>query len=135
MKRLLPLLLPLLLLTASCVREARIDEELILSEIPCLQIKGKRIHTYDPANWQLAWNASLHRFRAGNDNMSEYFVLTCSDTPAEAGQSLDVSLSWTQNNGIQQRSLPLKVEKISDDGTVWLWNGKESIGAVVRILQ
>ena len=48
---------------------------------------------------------------------------------------MTASLTWFQNYEVQKRDgIPFKVEKIADDGTVWLWNGKESIGAVVRIL-
>lgn len=133
MKRLLPFLL-LTVLAPACTREVRIDPALAESEAPCLHVKGKMVYMHDDNTGQLAYNATEHRFRAGNDNMSEYFSVTCSETPIETGQTVQAGVVWTQGTGNQSRQLSFRVEKVNAEGTVWLWNGKEGIGAVVRIL-
>lgn len=135
MKRFLPLLLCLVAAVA-CIGEARIDGELLQSDVPCLKVKGKMVHLYDEATGQLGHNATLHQFRVGTDNMSDFFILTCDQEPREAGQTLSATLYWTQDHNVQKREgLALRVEAVESDGTVRLWNGKESIGAVVRILR
>ena len=135
MKRIL-LLLCLLPVIGACIFEARIDDELIGSDTPCLKVKGRMVFLYDEATCQLGYTPALHEFRTGNDDMSDFFILRCDMTPKEAGQTVTASLTWLQNYEVQKRDgLTFKVEKVTDDGTVWLWNGRESIGAVVRILR
>lgn len=135
MKR-LSLLLALSLGLSACIFEARIDDGLIATDTPCLKVKGKVIFLFDEGTGQLSYNPTRHEFRTGDDSMSDYFIVTCDDTPREAGQHLTASLIWFQNYNVQRKDgLSMKVEKITDDGTVWLWNGRESIGAVVRILR
>lgn len=135
MKRILPLLLCLLPALSACIFEARIDDELIGSDTPCLKVKGRMAFLYDEATGQLGYVPARHEFRTGNDDMSDFFILRCDTAPKEEGQTVTASLTWFQNYEVQKRDgIPFKVEKITDDGTVWLWNGKESIGAVVRIL-
>ena len=135
-RKALLLLLLAALLAVSCIHEARVDSELLATDVPCLKVKGKMVHLYDEANGQLGYNASLHQFRVGTDNMSDFFILTCDREPREAGERVTATLYWTQDYNVQRREgIELKVEQVDADGTVRLWNGKESIGAVVRILR
>ena len=119
----------------SCNENKHMESALLEQETVCLQIKGKMVHRFDSATSQLGYNASKKQFRMGNDDMSEYFIITCSDIPAREGQSVTANLEWTQNNSIQKKTgVSFNVEKSSSDGTVWLWSRKEGIAAILHRL-
>jgi len=136
MKRIALYILSGLLLSAlfSCGRVAEMDAALLESETLCLKIKDRMIFTFDEETHQTGYNATLHQFRMGNDDMSEYVVLTCSGALV-SGKAVEASMEWTVNNSIQTHDgISFKVEKMSDDGTVWLWSATDRIAAVVKIL-
>ena len=99
-----------------------------------LMVKGKMVFTFSEGEGQLGYNATLKQFRAGNDDMTDYFVLTCGDLPRQQGQELRADLHWTEGNSTKSKSITFKVEKMDGTGLVWLWNAKDKTGAVVKIL-
>ena len=136
MKKIARLLLAGLLLAGllSCGRTAEMDPDLLQSETLCLKIKDRLVFTFDDDFHQAAYNPSLHQFRMGNDDMSEYVVLTCSEAIV-SGKTVTANMEWTANNSIQKHEgIAFKAEKISDDGTVWLWSSSDRIAAIVKIL-
>ena len=99
-----------------------------------LMVKGKMVFTFSEGEGQLGYNASLQQFRAGNDDMTGYFVLTCDNLPRQQGQELRADLRWTESNSTKSKSITFMVEKMDGTGLVWLWNAKDKTGAVVKIL-
>jgi len=128
-------ILPLLLLLVSCKPKVEMDPGLYASDTVSLMVKGKSVFTYDEGTMQLGFNRTLGQFRAGNDDMSSFFVLTCSEIPREEGQEIKADLQWTSGSSVKTSSgLTFKVEKYESTGLVWLWSAADKTGVVVKIL-
>ena len=124
-----------LLLGTGCKEKVEMDMEMYNSDQVSLMVKGKKVFTYTEGTCQLGYNPSLRQFRAGNDDMTSFFVLTCSDLPRQEGQEFRADLQWTSGNSVKSSSgITLKVEKMDGAGLVWLWNATDKTGAVVKIL-
>ena len=133
-------LIAILILSATGCREkenAGMDSGMYESNQVCLMVKGKLVFTFDEGEDQLAFNRTLKQFRAGNDEMTSFFVLACTnELPRTKGQEIRANLRWTSGNSIKSSDgLTFKVEKYEDNtGLVWLWNSADKTGAVVKIL-
>lgn len=131
-------LIAILILTATGCREKEnpgMDSGMYESNQVCLMVKGKLVYTFDEGEGQLAFNRTLKQFRAGNDDMTSYFVLTCSEIPRTKGQEIKGSIQWTSGSSVKSSgNLVFKVEKYEDTGLVWLWDSTDKTGAVVKIL-
>ena len=129
-------IIALVILCSGCNKKrVEMDLDMYNSDQVCLMVKGKRVFTFDEGNGQLGYNRTLKQFRAGNDDMTSFFVLTCKDTPRTQGQELKADLQWTSGNSVKTSGgLTFKVEKYSDTGLVWLWNSADKTGAVVKTL-
>ena len=133
-------LLHIILLTAlavltACEKKVEMDPELYNSDQVSLMVKGKKVFTFTEGTMQLGYNRSLRQFRAGNDDMTSYFVLTCSEPPTAKGQEIRAEIKWTSGSSVKTSSgLTFKVEKYEDTGLVWLWCAADKTGAVVKIL-
>ncbi len=131
-------LIAILILTATGCREKEnpgMDSGMYESNQVCLMVKGKLVYTFDEGEGQLAFNRTLKQFRAGNDDMTSYFVLTCSEAPRSQGQEIRADIQWTSGSSVKSTNgLTFKVEKYDNTGLVWLWNSTDKTGAVVKIL-
>ena len=129
-------IIALVLLCSGCnKKKVEMDLDMYNSDQVSLMVKGKRVFTFDESTGQLGYNRSLKQFRAGNDDMTSFFVLTCKDTPRTQGQELKADLQWTSGNSVKSSGgITFKVEKYSDTGLVWLWSSADKTGAVVKIL-
>ena len=136
MRKYLPILALLVLAFTGCDnKKVEMDLDMYNSEQVSLMVRGKKVFVFDELNGQLAYNRTLRQFRAGNDDMSNYFVLTCSDLPREEGQEIRADLQWKSDNAVKNTSgVTLKVEKYDGTGLVWLWNATDKTGAIVKIL-
>lgn len=137
MRKSLPiiLLLSILLLGTGCKKKVEMDLDMYNSEQVSLMVKGKKVFSYDEGDGQLAYNRSLRQFRAGNDDMTSFFIITCSDLPRQEEQEITADIQWTSGSSLKtSRGIRLKVEKYDGTGLVWLWNAADKTGAVVRIL-
>ena len=136
-KRSIQLLVLLLLaapLLSSCNRDGFDRSDFDITEV-CLKVRGSVVFAYTPGNSQMALNRGRKEFRAGTDTMSDYFLLRLSELPQETGQVLTGTLKWTTSDDIVSRTgLSFKVERVADDGTVWLWNASQKITVVMRLL-
>jgi len=133
LRYILLLILPLLL--AGCQPKVDMDPGLYESDNVSLMVKGKTVFTFDEQTMQLGFNRILRQFRAGNDDMSSYFILTCSELPREVGQELKADVQWTSGSSVKTASgLTFKVEKYDGTGLAWLWCAADKTGAVVKIL-
>lgn len=101
----------------------------------CLKVKGAVVYEYTAGASQMALNRGHKQFWAGSDTMSDYFLLRMSELPKEDGQVLTGNLQWTTDDDVVSRnSLSFKVERIADDGTVWLWCAAQQIMVVMKLL-
>ena len=133
MKRLIAIFLAVLCL-AGCQRGGKVEDEFLGNSDICLRIKGSTVFTYNPLTCQLAFNRRNCEFRVHTDTMSDYYCVTLDAIPSAVEQKIDGSLSWTSSSSILHKDCTFRVEKISSEGCVWLWNRKDRIGVVVKIL-
>ena len=97
-----------------------------------LEVKGRVVQNFNKSECQLTLNADRKEFRVGDDKMAEYYILQCNKVPAAKGETLNVNLSWTMSGSVQSREgLRFSVEKIGDDGRIWLWDAKDGIAAII----
>lgn len=135
MRKYLYIIALVLLCTGCHKKKVEMDLDMYNSNQVSLMVKGKKIFTFDEATGQLGYNRSLKQFRAGNDDMTSYFVLTCSELPRQEGQEITGNLQWgSGGSGKSSNGLTFKVEKYDDTGLVWLWSSADKTGAVVKIL-
>ena len=133
MKRLFPIFLVLMIGAVSC-RGPQMDEVLLESDDVLLKVNSTVVFSLAECDGQIGFCADRKTFRAGTDDMSEYFVLRCSELPSEEGQDLSAELRWTTATGIQQRIIKMKVQQIKG-GTIWLWAAQDKIAVIVKELQ
>lgn len=122
-----------MILLAACKEKIEMDPGLYASEQVSLMVKGKTVFSLDDG--QLAFNRTQRQFRAGNDDMSRRFTVTCKALPTQVGQEITADLEWTSGNTVKtQKGLIFKVEKYESTGLVWLWCATDKTGAVVKVL-
>lgn len=111
-------------------------EEFRSSDDIGLTIKGQDVIKYDDTYWQTGYDEQNITFRVNDDNMADFFVLKCHSFPVE-GQSVKADLSYTTDDDIKNKTgLTFDVTKTDDaTGKIWLWNKKNGIGAIVKILR
>ena len=128
-------ILALVLLFTGCKKKVEMNLDMYISNQVSLMVKGKKVFLYDDGTCQLGYNSSKRQFRAGNDDMTSYFVLTCSEAPRSQGQEIRADIQWTSGSSVKSTNgLTFKVEKYDNTGLVWLWNSTDKTGAVVKIL-
>ena len=94
-----------------CDKKVEMDLDMYNSEQVSLMVKGKKVFTFDEATGQLGYNRTLRQFRTGNDDMTSFFVLTCSELPREEGQEIRADIQWTSGSSVKTTSgIVLKVE-------------------------
>ena len=135
MRKSLYIIAGILLLGTGCKEKVDMDLEMYNSDQVSLMVKGKKVFTFSEGDGQLGYNGTLRQFRAGNDDMTSFFVLTCSELPRQEGQEIRAELKWTSGSSVKtSNNLVFKVEKYDNTGLVWLWNATDKTGAVVKIL-
>ena len=135
MRKYLYIIVLLSLLCSGCKEKVEMDLDMYNSDQISLMVKGKKVFTYSEGDGQLGFNRTLRQFRAGNDDMTSFFVLTCDELPRVEGQEIRAEIKWTSGSSVKtSSSLTLKVEKYEDTGLVWLWSSADKTGAVVKIL-
>lgn len=124
-----------LLLFPGCNRDGFNKSDFEITDV-CLKVKGTVVYSHVPGFSQMALNRGHKEFWAGTDTMSDYFLLSgMSELPRQNGQTLTASLKWTTDDDSPRLGgLTFKVERISDDGTVWLWCSAQKILVVMKLL-
>ena len=123
----------LVLLLAGCNGKIEMDPQLLTTDQVSLMVKGKMVFTLEDG--QLAYNRKLGQFRAGNDDMSRFFILTCRTSVLQEGQEVTADIQWTSGNTVKtQKGLVFKVEKYESTGLVRLWSAADKTGATVKVL-
>lgn len=112
-------------------------EEFSETENISLRIKGARILEYKAETHQLGFNREKCEFRVHDDDMADYFIITCDEMPSQTGQKVTADLKYTTPDDVKTRNgVEFEVTGIgTGDGRIWLWNQKYQIGAVVKALQ
>ena len=123
-----------ILVGTGCKEKVDMDLDMYNSEQVSLMVKGKKVFTYTEGTGQLAYNRTLRQFRAGNDDMTSFFVLTLDELPRQEGQEIRGGVQWTSGSSVKSTNLTFKVEKYDGTGLVWLWNAADKTGAIVKIL-
>lgn len=101
-----------------------------------LIVEGVPVLEYNPDTWQLSYIPSKHSFRASNDTMSQYYILALAGEPAEEGQKVLGSLTYSASSGVVRKpDLEFKVKRLDADGTLWLYASKKKVAVVVRLLK
>ena len=138
MRNYIPVIVLILFLTGCREKEKTemdMDPDIFNGSQVSLMVKGKRVFTFDEGTGQLGYNGTLRQFRAGNDDMTSFFVLTCGELPRTEGQEVRVTLQWTSGSAVKTSTgLNLKVMKYDNTGLVWLWNSADKTGAVVKTI-
>jgi len=133
MKRIFPIVIAIIL--CSCQQGGPYTEAFTANGTIRLEQKGEALCTYDPASYQLAFNREKGEFRVHTDNMSDYFILDLDQIPGEAGQQVTGTIIWTTETDIYtKREITLETAKLEGD-KIWLWNTKDRIGMVVKVLE
>ncbi len=110
-----------------------IDEILLKRQDISLTIKGEEIIVHDPETFQTGYNERSNTFRVFEDDLGNWFTLTCSERPSTEGQTLRADLKWTGSNTTRTRNgLSFRVERTDAGGYVWMWCDDEAIGIIVR---
>ena len=87
MRKYLYIIFLAVLACTGCKEKVEMDLDMYNSEQVSLMVKGKKVFTFDEGNGQLGFNRTLRQFRTGNDDMTSFFVLTCSELPREMKSS------------------------------------------------
>lgn len=116
--------------------EYDIEQILLTREDISLTMKGTEQIAYDPLDFQLGYNAAKNEFRVFDDEMANWYVLTCKTTPSDTGQEIKADLSWTTQSSTRTRNdLILTVEKTDSEGHFWMWCEDYAIGIVVKKIE
>ena len=111
------------------------DEILLPRTEISLTIKGEVAMEFFPATCQIGYNSDRNEFRLTNDSLSDWFIFRSDAVPTDVGQEVIASLEYTsQKNTKKLTDLTFSVEKIAQDGTVWLWNNDKKIGVIIKVL-
>lgn len=129
------LIVTMLILCTSCCRDYDINEILLKREDISMTIKGKEVMKYDPETFQIGHNAEKNEFRIFDDNLGNWFTITCRERPSTEGQNLKADLKWTSTSSTKsEKGLSFRVEKTDSQGHIWLWCEDEAIGIIVKEL-
>ena len=134
MRKYLAVIALLVLVGTGCKEKVDMDLDMYNSDQVSLMVKGKKVFTYTEGTGQLGYNRALRQFRAGNDDMTGFFVLTLDELPRQEGQEIRGGVQWTSGSSVKSTNLTFKVEKYDGTGLVWLWNAADKTGAIVKIL-
>ena len=134
MKRII-ILLGMVMVLTGCIEEKAMDTLLSESEI-CLDWKGDRQITYDSKDYQLAFNDKINEYRVYDDRLANWFTVRCSEKPCSEGQRLTADVSWTGKKSTKSYTArTFKVEKVDENGLVWLLSESDRIGIIIKNIQ
>lgn len=120
---------------SGCCRKHEPDPEFVTGDEIVLKIDGAVKVKYVPETFQLGFSPERKQFRVHDDNMTRFYILTCSELPDHVGQQIRCSLKYGINGEMSYKSgMSFEVEKMDEAGTVWLWCKKKNTGVSVRIL-
>lgn len=135
MKRLI-ILLTMAVLTVGCEFLVVSNEFLLSQEEISLSWKNAVQIKYDSASYQMGYNDKNFEYRIYDDKIANWFTVRCSEKPISEGQTIMADVQWTGSKSTMTfTELEFKVEKVGEDGLVWLSNTTNSIGIVIKNIQ
>ena len=130
MKRII--ILAILALAAGCQPVSEPDTLLSQSEIS-LTWKGVTQLTYSSKDYQMAFNDRDIEYRVYDDNLTNWFIVKCSQKPMTEGETVVADVSWTGEKSIKSfTGKTFKVAKTDGQGHVWLQNSSDKIGIIIK---
>ena len=103
------------------------QEEISLSWKNAVQIK------FDEAGYQIGFNDSNIEYRVYDDKIANWFIIRCSEKPEVKDQVITADVEWTGSKSTKSfTELEFTVEKVNEDGLVWLSNISNNIGIVIK---
>lgn len=124
-----------ILLCVGCGPETEDITILESSEIS-LTWKGAVQMRFSEETCQLAHNDQRNEYRVYDDKLANWFTVRCSEEPTEEGQELSADVSWTGDRSPKTyEGLHMRVEKVSEEGLIWLWNKDNRIGIIIKNIQ
>ncbi len=132
MKKLLPIAAALLLMLPACQRD-ELSEAFRQNGAPRMEIKGFVTFAYDSLTCQKAFNREKSEFRVLSDNVADFFIVDLDATPAEQGQKVGGTATWTTGRDIHSKKTTFEVIKL-EGSKIWLWSSSNRIAAVVETL-
>ena len=135
MKRLI-ILLTMAILTVGCEFLVVSNEFLLSQEEISLSWKNAVQIKYDSASYQMGYNDKNFEYRIYDDKIANWFSVRCSEKPISEGQTIMADVQWTGSKSTMTfTEIEFKVEKVDEDGLVWLSNTTNSIGIVIKNIQ
>ena len=123
----------MVLALSSC--QQNIEEVLLSRSDISLTVNGELQMNYNENSCQIGYNPAKNQFRVYNEDLENWFILSCSAKPTSEGQKLKADLDYkTGTTTKNYKDLEFSVERISSDGLIWLWNKDKKIGIVVKSL-
>ena len=130
MKRII--IFTILVLAVGCQRVSTPDTLLAQSEIS-LTWKGVPQLTYSGKDCQMAFNDRDIEYRVYDDNLTNWFIVKCSQKPMAEGETIVADVSWTGSKSIKSfTGKTFKVVKTDEQGLVWLQNTSDKIGIIIK---
>lgn len=130
MKRII--IFAILVLAASCQPAPEQDTLLSQSEIS-LTWKGVTQLTYSGKDCQMAFNDRDIEYRVYDDNLTNWFIVRCSQKPMAEGETIVADVSWTGEKSIKSfTGKTFTVVKTDEQGLVWLKNSSDKIGIIIK---
>lgn len=129
------ILLSIVLIFNGCVEEKTVETLLSESDI-CLNWKGTRQVTYESTDYQVAYNDKTNEYRIYDDRLANWFTVRCSEKPCSVGQRLTADVSWTGKKSTKSfTAKTFRVEKVEENGLVWLSSETDRIGIIIKNIQ
>ena len=126
-----------MMLAMLCMTACGVDvEEVLLSRSDLsLTIKGETIISFDENTCQLGYNTGSNEYRVYDEKLTSWYIAKCSVMPTSEAQEIKVDQEYTTQKSVKSiKGLECKVEKISSDGLIWLWNKDRQIGIILKQL-
>lgn len=135
MKKYLPAIILALLSLSSC-NDTEPDPIILSDGTPQISVRNTVRFIYDEASCQLGFNREKAEFRIQTDNTSGYVIVDLDRMPNAVGEKVTAeSIQWTTYDDLEiRKNIVLEVLKLEDDN-IWMWNARERIAVVVRILE
>ena len=127
------IILAFALLFAGCTSKDELAEALMESQNISITWKGAVQVTYNADTFQLGYNSANNEYRVYDDNLTNWFIVKCSQKPMTEGETVVADVSWTGEKSIKNfTGKTFKVAKTDEQGHVWLQNSSDKIGIIIK---
>lgn len=122
-------------IATGCFPEGQQSPLLELSEIS-LSWKGNSQIVYNSSDYQMGYSDTTNEYRIYDDRLANWFTIRCDSKPETEGQEFAADVSWTGRKSTKSfTGRTFKVEKMDENGLIWLWCQSEKIGIIIKNIQ